>query len=217
MADRPSVGATGGPLRADGRTEARSSMEQGFRNRGRKALVPDAVLGMVLFIAVEVMLFSGFISGFTIIKANAPGNVWPPPGQPRLPVEATAFNTALLLLSGAVLYMAGRRFAKEPATARLPLVVALVLGMLFVGFQGVEWVALIDEGLTFTSSSYGSFFYLIVGCHALHAVSSILMLLWQTVQLQRGRLTDESFWAGRLFWYFVVLLWPVLYWQVYLG
>ena len=29
------------------------------------------------------------------------------------------------------------------------------------------------------------------------------------------QLTTNGFWAGRLFWYFVVLLWPVLYWQVY--
>lgn len=203
--------------RARQTTSARSSMETGYRHRQRKALVPDAVLGMIMFIAVEVMLFSGFISGFTIIKANAPGNVWPPPGQPRLPVETTAFNTALLLVSGAVLYYAGRRFAQDRRSARMPLLVSLVLGSLFVGFQGVEWVALLQEGLTFTSSSYGSFFYLIVGCHALHAVSAIVWLLWQTVQLQRERLTPETFWAGRLFWYFVVLLWPFLYWQVYLG
>ena len=35
------------------------------------------------------------------------------------------------------------------------------------------------------------------------------------VRLFGERLTSDGFWAGRLFWYFVVLLWPVLYWQVY--
>ncbi|MCB9693369.1 MAG: cytochrome c oxidase subunit 3 [Alphaproteobacteria bacterium] len=194
-----------------------TSMDQGFRHRRRTPLLPDAVLGMIFFIFAEVMLFSGFISGFAIIKANAPGNVWPPPGQPRLPIEATAFNSLLLLMSGALLWYAGRRFAESPEKARTPFLAAIVLGMAFVGLQGREWLALIGEGLTFTSSSYGSFFYMIVGCHALHAVSAILALVWLVVRLQRGTLSREAFIAGRMFWYFVVLVWPFLYWQVYLG
>ena len=35
-------------------------------------------------------------------------------------------------------------------------------------------------------------------------------------RLWREQLTSSGFWAGRLFWYFVVLLWPMLYWKVYL-
>lgn len=193
-----------------------TSMDQGFRSRRRKAILPDAVIGMIFFILAEVMLFSGFISGFSIIKANAPGNVWPPPGQPRLPVESTAFNTALLLLSGVLIWWAGRKFAEDPKRARAPFAGALLLGTGFVGLQGMEWLALLSDGLTLTSSSYGSFFYMIVGCHALHAVTAIATLAWLLFRLQRNTLSAEAFIAGRMFWYFVVLLWPFLYWQVYL-
>lgn len=193
-----------------------TSMDPGFRGRRRTPILPDAVIGMVFFIIAEVMLFSGFVSGFAIIKANAPGSVWPPPGQPRLPVETTAFNTLLLLVSGAVLFYAARRYKQEASAAKLPLAGSVVLGSLFVAFQGVEWVALLREGLTFTSSSYGSFFYMIVGAHALHAVLAIATLAVMMLRLQRGTLTDEAFVAARMFWYFVVLLWPFLYWQVYL-
>lgn len=193
-----------------------TSMDAGFRNRQRKALLPDAVIAMVFVIIAEVMLFSGFVSGFAIVKANAPGSVWPPPGQPRLPVESTAFNTLLLLASGAVLFYAGRRFREAPASAKAPFLGALLLGSAFVGLQGMEWAALLREGLTLTSSSYGSFFYMIVGCHALHAVTAIAVLAWLLARLHRGTLSTEAFTAGRMFWYFVVLLWPFLYWQVYL-
>lgn len=194
-----------------------TSMDPGYRRRQRKALIPDAVLGMILFIIVEVMLFSGFISGYTIVRANAAGQVWPPPGQPRLPVESTAFNTLLLLISGVLVVYAARRFKQAPKSALWPFVGGVLLGLAFVGLQGMEWVALLGEGLTMTSSSYGSFFYMIVGAHALHAVIAILVMVVQAVQLTRGTLTDEAFTAGRLFWYFVVGLWPVLYWQVYLS
>ncbi|MEZ4316941.1 MAG: heme-copper oxidase subunit III [Myxococcota bacterium] len=193
-----------------------TSMDAGFRNRRRTALLPDAVIGMIFFILAEIMLFSGFVSGFAIIKANAPGSVWPPPGQPRLPVESTGFNTLLLLASGAVLFYAGRRYKESPDAAKLPFIGAILLGASFVGLQGREWAALLADGLTFTSSSYGSFFYMIVGCHALHAVSAIIALVWLVARLFRGTLSDEAFIAGRMFWYFVVLVWPFLYWQVYL-
>ena len=67
-------------------------------------MIPSGVLGMFMFVAIEMMMFAGLISAFVIVKGAAVGGVWPPPGQPRLPVEDTAFNTAALLLSGATLF-----------------------------------------------------------------------------------------------------------------
>ena len=55
---------------------------------------------MIIFVATEIMFFAGLMSAHTIAKATVLGGVWPPPGQPRLPVERTAINTAILLLSG---------------------------------------------------------------------------------------------------------------------
>jgi cytochrome c oxidase subunit 3 len=178
-------------------------------------LVPNAVLGTSIFVLTEAMLFAGFISAHTIAQANVP--VWPPAGQPRLPIEATAINTVILLVSGAAMWWAGRRFESGgPDQARAPLAVAAGAGVVFVAFQGFEWVGLIREGLTLQSSAHAAFFYLIVGMHALHVCGGLAVLLRQALQLMRGALDAESFWAARLFWYFVVLLWPVLYWQVYL-
>src|SRR5688572_31524505 len=36
---------------------------------------------------------------------------------------------------------------------------SLILGATFVALQGAEWVALLAQGLTLTSSSHGAFFY----------------------------------------------------------
>jgi cytochrome c oxidase subunit III len=178
-------------------------------------LVPNAVLGMVIFLFTEVMLFAGLISAHTVTRASSAVG-WPPPGQPRLPAEDTAVNTAALLLSGAVVLFAQRRFKHDRAGAFAPLVVAIVLGTFFVGFQGVEWVQLIREGLTLTSSTHGAFFYLIVGVHALHAVAALLALGWTAWRLRRGVLPPSTLTAVALFWYFVVGVWPVIYLRVYL-
>ena len=178
-------------------------------------LVSNSVLGMLLFVAVEVMFFAGLISAFTVIRAEAP--IWPPPDQPRLPIERTLFNTVALLFSGVALAIAQRNFSRDRYKARTPLLLAMLLGGFFVIAQGVEWLALIRQGLTLTSSSLGSFFYLIVGMHALHAVVAIGLLAAAWLRLQRrGWMSHSRLMTAAVFWYFVVLVWPVLYGVVYL-
>lgn len=179
-----------------------------------KPVVANGVLGMLLFVISEAMLFGGLISAFTIIRSGA--LVWPPPDQPRLPVASTAFNTAALLASGVLLYVAWRSFRRDPVRARRPLLGAVLLGAFFVVFQGVEWVALLRQGLTLTSSSLGSFFYLIVGLHALHAVAALGVLIWAWWRLQRGWRAESPLQTAQVFWYFVVGVWPILYGVVYL-
>src|SRR5262245_3314166 len=169
---------------------------------------------MLIFVAAEVMFFAGLISAFTIVRAES--MVWPPPDQPRLPIERTALNTLALLLSGVALAYAHRAFRRDRRSARTPLLVAMALGAFFVICQGAEWAALLAQGLTVTSSTLGSFFYLIVGLHALHAVVAIGMLANAWVRLRRGWLAMSQLVTVEVFWYFVVLLWPVLYGVVYL-
>jgi cytochrome c oxidase subunit 3 len=180
----------------------------------RAELVPSSVLGVLIFVGTEIMLFAGFVSAFTIIRASAV--LWPPPGQPRLPIAETAFNTLLLLASGVSLLLTRRRFAAGPAAMRLPLLGAIGLGASFVVLQGREWVGLIAQGLTLTSSALGSFFYLIVGMHALHAVAALAVLVYAWRRLERGWLPQSTLAAAEVFWYFVVGVWPILYWRVYL-
>ncbi len=179
-------------------------------------LVPTLVLGVLIFVLTEAMMFSGLISAFLIVKSSVAGGVWPPPYLPVLPAAETAFNTAALLLSGGLVFVAQRTFEKDPAAAFKPLAAATALAVFFVAFQGVEWVALIRDGLSFTGSQHGAFFYLIVGMHSAHVLTALGFLVQQTLALRAGTLKQESFWALQVFWYFVVGLWPVLYWLVYL-
>jgi cytochrome c oxidase subunit 3 len=183
----------------------------------RGNIAENGVFGMALFVFVEVMLFAGFISAFVVVESSALPGTWPPPGQPRLPIATTAVNTVALLASGVFLYLAQRAFGRQGhAAAVRPMGIAILLGAFFVGFQGVEWVRLLAQGLTLTSSQLGAFFYVIVGAHALHAVSAVVWLGLQWFAMKHGRLSRSAFGAAQLFWYFVVLIWPVLYVQVYL-
>lgn len=190
-------------------------MEAAVQPVPQKPVVPSSVLGMMIFATAEVMFFAGLISAFTIIRSRVMPELWPPPGQPRLPAEATALNTAALLLSGALLVASQVRF-RRAGPAASPLVLAsLALGAVFVGLQGYEWVKLLGQGLTMTSSSLGSFFYLIVGTHGVHAVVALLLLAWAWLRLRRDALSPSRFYAVQALWYFVVGMWPIIYARVY--
>ena len=186
------------------------------RRYARRVVVPDAVLGMLIFVACEVMFFAALISAQFVVRGSA--QEWPPFGQPRLPLLTTAGNTLVLLASGVFLWMAARAMRQSAAhqTTAKYLRLALILGSVFVAIQGMEWVKLIHFGLTLQSSSYGSFFYLIIGLHALHAVIALGMLAYVYHTLANGTLRLPRFWAAQVFWYFVVGLWPFLYLTVYI-
>lgn len=183
----------------------------------RRMLLPNQILGMGIFIVTEMMFFAGLISAYSISRAGAIS--WPPPGQPRLPIEVTAINTLILAASGFIMYRADRA---AKASGRLDAIAvqvghAAILGATFVLVQGIEWARLLQYGLRLGASGlYGSFFYLIVGAHALHALGGITVLLWFRRGIRKGTVSIDTLHAVTMFWVFVAGLWPILYTLVYL-
>lgn len=182
------------------------------RPRRGPPVVESEVLAIVIIVFTEVMFFAAFISAYTIVSSGAPAGLWPPPTDPVVPAGPTGIASILLALSGIAVFIAGRARGREQTW--LGIAAALATG--FVGWQVVEGVRLIGEGLTLVSSAHGAFFYTIVGAHALHAVAALGILLWSIKRLRAQQLSAPLFRAVRIFWYFVVCLWPFLYTVVYL-
>lgn len=183
----------------------------------RRKAVPNAVLGTLVAVVVEIMLFAGFVSAFLIAKKPLPPVLWPPPDQPRFPVADTAVNSVALLLSGVACWLAVLAHRKAAASSRRWFLAAFLLGFGFVALQGVEWAQLLLGGLTLTSSLAGAYFYLLIGAHALHAIAGLIVLGWALARLSAGSLRPDQASAVRIYWTFVVALWPILYWLVYLS
>ena len=172
---------------------------------------------MLFFVAAEAMFFAGLIAAYWVIRANLP--VWPPVGQPRLPVLVTGINTALLLISGLAMWetlRAARKGCQSCVIGALGL--AGLLGAVFLGIQGYEWARLIRFGLGTRENVYGGTFYLIVGAHGLHVFAGLLFLWVVLFKALRGRYEEsrpQSLSLCRIYWTFVVLLWPILYAIIY--
>lgn len=177
----------------------------------------SAKIGLVLVILTEIMFFAGLLSSYWILRESV--HPWPPVGQPRLPVGTTAVNTALFLASLWTMNIAVRSF-REAGIKKVStfLGITALLGIAFLGLQGFEWVRLIQFGLTTALNVYGGTFYMIVGMHGLHVVVALLLLffvLWRLRRIERGN-AGTLLALCRIYWFFVVLLWPVIYVALYL-
>ena len=178
-----------------------------------REVIPSAILATSLVVFAELMLFCGLTSSYIVLRGAT--EAWPPLGQPRLSIFATGINTAVLLASGATIWRAVERLrCGDTHRFRHYLFVTFLLGLLFLGAQGMEWVQLIGFGMTSASSLYGSLYYTIVGCHGLHVVVALGVLGWFLVRVLRkssGALDGNRMRALRIYWLFVVGVWPPLY------
>ena len=183
-----------------------------------KPAISSCVLGILIFMVTEAMFFAGLISAYLVIRAGL--EEWPPWGQPRLPVVATAFNTVVLLASGFLMAHSRACFKKkELALGRRWLGISILLGTFFLVFQGYEWIQLLKFGFTLSSSVYGGLFYLLIGAHGFHVMGALAILIyaWYRIKTPRNPITPEGLFPFQLLWYFVVCVWPVLYVLVYLS
>lgn len=227
--DRRETGTGGGDGRGDGREgDGRGGSGRGGGGGGddgphdsppaAPAAMGTNVLGMLVFIASEAVLFLTLIVTFAVVRSGYPE--WPPLDQPRLPVTMSFFNTLVLLGSGAAMFGAWRSIRRGlVASSRRLLNTATLLGILFLVVQGVEWIRLIDFGLTVTQNIYGAVFYVMIGMHALHVFIAVLGLLYVSRKFGKGAYTREAhdgLTMGGMFWGFVVLVWPLLFVFVYL-
>jgi cytochrome c oxidase subunit III len=180
--------------------------------------ISNARVGMLVFLGAETMFFAGLISTFLVFRLGH--QVWPPAALPRLPVEVTGINTLILLGSAYTMWRALRaiRLAAQHRFVRM-LLYTVVLGMVFLGIQGYEWVQLVRFGLTLQSGIYGATFYTLIGCHGLHVFGAVLWLLGVLRLARKNRYTAQQHTGAAvcgMYWYYVVALWPILYGLVYL-
>ena len=181
--------------------------------------IPNHRLGMMIFLVAEAMLFTGLLGAAMVLRAGAP--MWPPPGQPVLPIWAGALNL-LLLSAGSFGMIRAVRGVQLASHRRLVggIGFTLLCGAGFLGVMGVEWARMIGEGLrTTTTGSYGPLFYTLTGCHALHVLAVMIWVGVLLVLALRDRFSPahhEPVEMAGMFWHFVAVAWIFLFVVLYL-
>jgi cytochrome c oxidase subunit 3 len=196
------------------------------------------------FIFSEVMFFAGFFGALfyarsittpwlsdldhrAILWPDFAGS-WPNVGpagtiesfQKMGPWPIPTLNTALLLTSGVTLTIAHHALKEgHRASLKLWLLLTVLLGAVFVGFQGYEYAHAYSElNLKLTSGIYGSTFFMLTGFHGFHVCVGAIMLAVVWFRVLAGHFTPEShfaFEAAAWYWHFVDVVWLGLYLIVY--
>ena len=180
----------------------------------------NARLAILILLGAEIMFFAGLIGTFLVFRLGSV--TWPPPSQAdvRLPIGVTGINTIVLLFSGYTMIRALLSARKDSQKElRRWLLVTGILGAIFLVVQGSEWVRLVHHGFTLSSGVYGSIFYVLIGCHALHALVAVVWELSVFAKALSGCYTIDRHVGVEIctiYWTFVVVLWPILYVLVYL-
>lgn len=187
--------------------------------RSRRPFPDQSTIAILIFLIFDSMILAGMIGAFMLTRAAAE-IAWPPAGQPWFPLEYAVINTAILLVGGMLVWLAGRAWEKQSTRIGPYLSAAIVLGIFFVIFQVVEWLGLISQGLSLSASQQGNLFCLIVATHVAHVVGAVIFLniAWRRMKPlrdddlePRGLLHTSTFLEARLLWYFTTGIWPVLY------
>ena len=128
-------------------------------------------VGVVVWLASELMFFSGLFAAYFTLRAT--DHPWPPPGV-ELATARTAVATVVLVASSFTMHLASKAAsANRRATAVRWLVVTALLGMAFLSNQAIEYV---QAPFSISSHAYGSIFYLMTGFHGLHVIGGLIFM-----------------------------------------
>ena len=178
--------------------------------------VDSATLGMLLFIASEIMLFGSFFTIYFFVRVvnNAPE--WPPEGF-HLPVYVAGVNTVILLTSSFTMHWALQAIKRgNRAGLQAGLVLTLALGLVFLLTQAREYSRI---GFAPHDEAFGSVFYGLTGLHGAHVFVGLTLLTFATIRAFRGHFTAEHHHGVEIpgiYWHFVDVMWIVVYTTVYI-
>lgn len=182
---------------------------------GRRLGLDHRKLGTWLFLASEVMFFGGLIAAFLHYKLNAPT-----PEAQLLDVLLVGGNTFVLLTSSytVVMGLSAIRQGDVSGLVRYLLLTA-ALGAAFLSGQAYEFASLFREGMTPSSSVFGSSFFTLTGFHGLHVLVGLLWAVRNLAKALRGGFDAERAMGIEVFglyWHFVDIVWIVLFTVIYL-
>ena len=175
-------------------------------------------LGMWIFLASEIMFFTGLIGSYIVLRfANL--NTWPVPST-VLNIPLTGINTFILICSSATLVLGLASVQRGYVEGlQVGLFLTVILGSIFLGIQVHEYSGLIHDGFTISSSIFGSCFFTLTGFHGAHVFVGVVWLTVVLVRTFMGYFSPEEY-AGveivGLYWYFVDLVWIILFTILYL-
>lgn len=177
-------------------------------------------LGIILFIASEVLFFVSFFWAFfhsRLAPSVEIGILWPPKNIIAFnPFQIPLLNTILLLSSGVSVTWAHHRLIENNhSQAKKGLIITITLGFYFSLLQAYEYY---EASFSFADSVYGSTFFIATGFHGLHVLIGTTFLAVCLMRLTKYHFSKThhfGFEAAAWYWHFVDVVWLFLFITIY--
>ena len=189
-------------------------------------------VGTIIWLSSELMFFAGLFAMYFTIRSVDKGSGLAWPGA-HLDIPLGSVNTTVLLLSSVTCQMgvfavergqiSRTRSIFHPMSWGLRewYVLSFLMGLYFVCGQGYEYLDLIrNQGLTLSSSNYGSVFYLTTGFHGLHVTGGLIAFLFLLGRTYAAKTFTHEQQVSAIvvsyYWHFVDVVWIGLFTTIYL-
>ena len=181
----------------------------------RSSRVEPQLLGMLLFIISEVMVFGAFFTAYFFIRVVG-GAEWPAEGT-ELPKIIAGVNTAVLVSSSFTMHWALESIKSDNRWGlKAAMVSTFGLGATFLFVQVNEYV---HVGFSPQDHAQGTIFYGLTGLHGAHVFVGLTLLLMVNIRVWRGHFSAAEHHGVEvpgIYWHFVDVMWLVVYTTVYL-
>ncbi len=178
--------------------------------------VDPPLLGMLLFIISEIMVFGAFFTAYFFIRVVAEPGGWFPIHDHKLPVAVAGVNTAILVSSSFTLHWAETALKNGNREGfKAGMLTTFLLGCTFLFVQINEYV---HVGFAPHDFAQGSVFYGLTGLHGAHVFIGLTLLAMVTVRAFRGHFSEHEHRGVQvpgIYWHFVDIMWLVVYTSVY--
>ena len=183
-------------------------------------VVPDldnAQLGMWSWLGAESVFFASLIGTFVVERGNLNGG---PNLKQLIDLQLTFIGTTVLLTSSLTMALAFAEVQRGRLGAfRVWLIITVLLGLGFLGFQAVEFTGFYGHHFTYQTSPLSSAFFTLTGFHGMHVFFGAFWLVSLLVYSFNSHFDVERVTKVRsasLYWHFVDVVWVIIFSLVYL-
>ena len=174
-------------------------------------------VGVIVWLASELMFFSGLFATYLTLRAATP--VWPP-FHDKVDIPTVGVATIVLVVSSGTMQLAVRHIQRANLWGfRAWLAMTWALGAIFEGMQVVDYMT---RNFSIEQSAYSGAFYVLTGLHFMHVAGGLIpmvFMFFRSFNHHRrfgGHRSIPHVEVLSYYWHFVDVVWIGLYAMIFL-
>ncbi|WP_409346379.1 cytochrome o ubiquinol oxidase subunit III [Paenibacillus sp. MBLB4367] len=173
--------------------------------------------GFWIFLITDVILFGTLFATYIVLRGNTNGGPTP---EELFQMPGIIAETFILLTSSftsGIAVLAMHRGNKQQLIGWLA--ITALLGAAFITLEVTEFVHMVNEGATISTSAFLSAFFVLVGTHGLHVSLGLIWMVGLMIQLRKHGITavtKRKVENVSLYWHFLDVVWIFVLTVVYL-